>query len=249
MHEVRIRLPGGRTSYPSSTFGYHQSMGSNRLEGDESAVKCPADTISATAVALRLQQTYPDAHCELDFDSPFQLLVATVLSAQTTDQRVNKVTPQLFARFPDAQALATADVETLQQMLRPLGMFRRRAQALHGLGLALTMDFGGQVPSTRQQLVTLPGVGRKTANVVLGNCFGREEITVDTHVGRVSRRLGWTANTNPEKVETDLWKLLPDAPWTTLCHQLIAHGRQVCFARSPQCAQCPLGDLCPQMFL
>lgn len=194
---------------------------------------------------LVLEQTYPQAHCELDFDSAFTLLVATVLSAQTTDARVNQVTPELFSRWPTPQALAEASTDELEEVLRPLGMYRRRATAISGLAQKLVSDFTGQVPSSRSELVSLPGVGRKTANVVLGNWFGDEEITVDTHVGRVTRRLGWATQTDPLKVERDLWALLPDAPWTMLCHQLIFHGRRICHSRNPECSKCPLQELCP----
>lgn len=228
-------------------------MGSNSNRGNKSrenvGINGLAPRDQATQVMLRLEETYPDAHCELNFSSAFELLVATVLSAQTTDKRVNEVTPALFKQFPDAHALAGASLSQLQDLVRPLGMFRRRSEALQGLGLTLTEDFGGEVPRNRKDLTTLPGVGRKTANVVLGNWFGQDEITVDTHVGRLSRRLGWTQNTDPVKVEKDLWELLPDAPWTKLCHQLILHGRRVCLARSPHCAECTLLDLCPQVLV
>lgn len=190
---------------------------------------------------------YPDAHCALDFVSAFQLVVATVLSAQTTDQRVNQITPELFRRWPGPPELAGAEIRALEEVLRPLGMFRRRAAALKGLGEGLVTDFGGEVPGTRQELVRLPGVGRKTANVVLGNWFDEEQITVDTHVGRVTRRLGWTAEKDPAKVEASLWRLLPEAPWTLLCHQLIDHGRAVCRARVPACQECVLVQICPRV--
>ncbi|WP_350258318.1 endonuclease III [Scrofimicrobium sp. R131] len=201
----------------------------------------------APEVVHRLEATYPDAMCALHFSNAYELLVATVLSAQTTDVRVNQISPALFARYPNAAALAGADRAELEAILRPLGMFRRRADQLLGLAATLLADFGGEVPGERSALVSLPGVGRKTANVVLGNWFGAEEITVDTHVGRVSRRLGWTAQQNPLKVEADLRALLPDAPWTKLCHQLILLGREVCHSRGPDCENCPLVDICPQL--
>ncbi len=201
----------------------------------------------AEMVEQRLQVHYPDASCALDFSNAFELLVATVLSAQTTDERVNQVTPQLFTKYPDPQALAGAQREEVQQIVFPLGMYRRRADQLVRLGAALTTEFGGEIPGTRTELMRLPGVGRKTANVVLGNWFGAEEITVDTHVGRVSRRLGWTEQKDPLKVELDLRQLLPEAPWTKLCHQLILHGRQVCHSRAPQCDTCFLADICPKI--
>lgn len=196
-------------------------------------------------VAEVLDGAYPDAHCALNFASAFQLVVATVLSAQTTDQRVNQVTPLLFERFPSPEDLAGAALVDLEEIIRPLGMYRRRASALQGLGIGLVRDFGGEVPGSREELMSLPGVGRKTANVVLGNWVGRDEITVDTHVGRLSRRLGWSSNTDPVKVEADLWRLLPEAPWTRLCHQLIEHGRDVCHSRSPECGSCVLAHMCP----
>lgn len=200
--------------------------------------------IAREAAAL-LDETYPDARCALDFTSAFELLVATVLSAQTTDERVNQVTPELFRRYPTPLALAEASLSDLEELVRPLGMFRRRAVALQGLGSGLLDRFGGEVPGSRGDLITLPGVGRKTANVVLGNWFGQDEITVDTHVGRVTRRLGWTESKDPVKVEKDLWALLPEAPWTMLCHQLIYHGRRVCHSRVPDCGSCVLAQLCP----
>lgn len=200
--------------------------------------------IAREAAAL-LDETYPDARCALDFTSAFELLVATVLSAQTTDERVNQVTPELFRRYPTPLALAEASLSDLEELVRPLGMFRRRAVALQGLGSGLLDRFGGEVPGSRDDLITLPGVGRKTANVVLGNWFGQDEITVDTHVGRVTRRLGWTESKDPVKVEKDLWALLPEAPWTMLCHQLIYHGRRVCHSRVPDCGSCVLAQLCP----
>lgn len=192
---------------------------------------------------------YADAHCELDFTNAFELLVATVLSAQTTDQRVNMVTPQLFERWPTAADMAGAGVEELETVVRPLGMFRRRAASLKSLSQMLLADFQGEVPGSREELIQLSGVGRKTANVVLGNWFGAQEITVDTHVARVSHRLGWAKASSPLAIERELWELLPDAPWTMLCHQLIFHGRRVCFARKPACGSCPVAHLCPSSYL
>lgn len=203
------------------------------------------DRVQAQEGARVLAESYPDAHCELDFENAFELLVATVLSAQTTDARVNQVTPSLFALGRTPQEMAQLSIGTLEEVLRPLGMFRRRAAAVRGLSVALCAEFGGEVPGDRHKLESLPGVGRKTANVVLGNWFGEQEITVDTHVGRVTRRLGWQDAKTPLKAEEELWKLLPEAPWTDLCHQLIFHGRRVCHSRRPQCDLCPLADLCP----
>ncbi|MFS0699070.1 endonuclease III [Cellulomonas sp. 179-A 4D5 NHS] len=188
---------------------------------------------------------YPDAHCELDFTTPLELLVATVLSAQTTDVRVNQVTPELFSRYPDAAAYASANREDLQDVLRPTGFFRAKADAVIGIGQALVERFGGEVPARLEDLVTLPGVGRKTANVVLGNAFGVPGITVDTHVGRLARRLGWTESEDPVKVELELGELVEKREWTMASHRLIFHGRRTCFARNPACGACPVALDCP----
>lgn len=193
----------------------------------------------------RLTELYPDATCALNFSNAFELLVATVLSAQTTDARVNSVTPELFSRFPDPQAMASAGREELEAILRPLGFFRSKAKSCQGLAARLCDDFGAQVPRTLRELVTLPGVGRKTANVVLGNAFGVPGITVDTHVGRLARRWAWTRLEDPVKVEAELAGLIDEEEWTVVCHRIIQHGRQVCHARRPECASCPLGDICP----
>lgn len=212
-----------------------------------------AESLAARARAVddALSAVYPDAHCALDHDGPYQLLVATVLSAQTTDARVNTVTPELFTRFPDAAALAAADPEELEAIIRPLGMQRTRAERLIGLGLGLSGRFDGVVPSDRKALASLPGVGRKTAHVVLGNAFGIPAITVDTHVGRLARRLGWTEQTDPLRVERDIAALWEQERWTDGCHRLIEHGRAVCHARSPRCGDCPLAAeaLCPRVGL
>ena len=203
----------------------------------------------AGAVDDELMTLYPDAACALDHDGPFQLLVATVLSAQTTDARVNTVTPALFASWPDAAALGSARVEDVEDVVRPLGMQRTRARRLVALGTELTGRFDGVVPATCAELTSLPGVGRKTANVVLGNAFGQPAITVDTHVGRLSRRLGWTTSKDPLRVEKDIAALWEPWRWTDGCHRLIEHGRQVCSARSPRCGECTLleAGLCPQV--
>lgn len=192
-----------------------------------------------------LATTHPDARCALRHGSAFELLVATVLSAQTTDERVNQVTPQLFSRYPGPADLADADPADLEEILRPLGFFRAKARSLRGLGAALVADHDGEVPADLDALVRLPGVGRKTANVVLGNAFGIPGITVDTHVGRLARRLGWTAHTDPLKAERDIAALLPPERWTMACHRLIFHGRRVCHARRPACVVCPLAAICP----
>jgi endonuclease-3 len=192
-----------------------------------------------------LAELYPDARCELDFADPFQLLIATVLSAQTTDKRVNQVTPTLFARYPDAQTLAAADRAELEELIQPTGFFRAKTESLLRLSRALCDDFRGEVPGRLDQLVTLPGVGRKTANVVLGNAFGVPGITVDTHFARLVRRFRWTEETDPVKVEHAVGALFPKRDWTALSHHLIWHGRRRCHARKPACGACPLFRLCP----
>jgi len=204
-----------------------------------------ARTRRARRVDRALAVRYPDARCELDFRSPFELLVATVLSAQTTDVRVNLTTPILFARYPDAAALAAANPEELEEILRPTGFFRAKAKSVTGLSRELVERYGGQVPARLKDLVTLPGVGRKTANVVLGNAFGIPGITTDTHVMRLSKRLGYTASDDPLVVERELGALLPRADWTMASHRLIFHGRRTCFARRPACGACPVAGMCP----
>jgi len=193
----------------------------------------------------RLVKTYPDAHCELNFESPLQLLAATILSAQCTDDRVNMVTPALFAKYPTAADLASADQTELETVIKSTGFYRNKAKSLIGLGQALVTRFGGEVPRTLEELVTLPGVGRKTANVVLGNAFDTPGITVDTHVGRLSRRFGWSKHTDPEKVEQDIMNLFAPKYWTQLSQVMIWHGRRRCHARKPACGACPIDDLCP----
>lgn len=192
-----------------------------------------------------LADTYPDAHCELDFETPFELLVVTVLSAQTTDRRVNAVRPTLFAAYPDAHAMAAADREDLERIIGPLGFFRAKTEALLKLSQALLADHEGEVPARLDDLVKLPGVGRKTANVILGNAFGIPGITVDTHFGRLVRRFGWTEETDPVKVEYAIAALFPKADWTMLSHHVIWHGRRRCHAKVPACGACPLARWCP----
>ncbi len=204
-----------------------------------------ARTRRARKVYRLLREHYPQAHCELDFDSPLQLLVATILSAQTTDVRVNQVTPTLFARYRTAADYAAADRADLEQIIMSTGFFRAKSDSLVKLGQALVERFDGQVPGRLEHLVTLPGVGRKTANVVLGNAFGVPGITVDTHVGRLSRRFGWTDETDPVKVESALGELFPRADWTMLSHVVIFHGRRTCHARRPACGACPVARWCP----
>jgi endonuclease III len=192
-----------------------------------------------------LAETYPDARCELDFDDPFQLLVVTVLSAQTTDKRVNAVRPTLFAAYPDPEAMAAAERADLEQIIGPLGFFRAKTESLLKLSQALVERYDGEVPPRLEDLVTLPGVGRKTANVVLGNAFGIPGITVDTHFGRLARRFGWTDLTDAVKVEHAVGELFPKRDWTMLSHHLIWHGRRVCHSRQPACGACPVARWCP----
>jgi endonuclease-3 len=192
-----------------------------------------------------LGELYPDAHTELDFTTPLELSVATVLSAQTTDKRVNEVTPALFARYRTAADYAGADRAELEELIRPTGFFRNKTGSLIKLGQALVERYDGEVPASLEALVTLPGFGRKTANVVLGNAFDIPGITVDTHFGRLSRRFGWTAETDPVKVEFAVAELIPRKDWTVLSHRVIWHGRRVCHARKPACGACALARLCP----
>lgn len=194
----------------------------------------------------RLIAAYPDAHCALDHQNAYQLLVATILSAQCTDVRVNMVTPALFARYPTAHALAEADQEELEGLIKSTGFFRSKAKNLIGMARALVERHGGEVPASMEELTRLPGVGRKTANVILGNAFGRNDgVVVDTHVTRLSNRLGLTAERDPAKIESALMTLFPQEQWTMLSHLLIEHGRRVCEARAPKCGACSLADLCP----
>jgi endonuclease III len=200
----------------------------------------------AATVYDRLARAYPDAHCALDHRSPFELLVATVLSAQTTDKRVNMVTPALFATYPTARALAAAPLGDVEKLVKTTGFFRNKAKNIVAMAQALVARHGGEVPRTMSELTTLPGVGRKTANVVLGNAFGENEgVVVDTHVTRLSARLGLTAETDPVKIEQALMPLFPRDEWTMLSHLLIAHGRAICDARKPKCGACGLCDVCP----
>jgi endonuclease III len=192
-----------------------------------------------------LGETYPDAHCELDFDNPFELLVVTVLSAQTTDRRVNAVRPRLFAAYPDARAMAAAARPDLETIVGPLGFFRQKTDALLKISAALIERHNGEVPGRLEDLVELPGVGRKTANVVLGNAFGVPGISVDTHFGRLVRRLAWTDETDPVKVEFAVGALFPRRDWTMLSQRLIWHGRRVCHAKKPACGACTIARWCP----
>ena len=207
----------------------------------------PADLAArASEVHSRLSARYPNAHCALDYRSPLQLLIATILSAQCTDKRVNMVTPALFAEFPTAQALADADPERIEELIRSAGFFRAKTKSIMGMAKGLVERHGGEVPKEMEELVRLPGVGRKTANVVLGNAFGiNVGVVVDTHVTRVSGRLGLTTETDAVKIERDLMPLFPRDGWTMLSHLFIEHGRTICLARTPKCAECPLNDICP----
>lgn len=197
----------------------------------------------------RLKAAYPNARTELSWTNPLELLVATILSAQTTDVRVNLVTPNLFAKYPTAADYAGADPEELEEDIRPTGFFRNKAKSLLGMARALVEDHGGEVPRTMPELVALPGVGRKTANVVLGNAFSIDEgVVVDTHVRRLSNRLGFTTQKDPEKIERDLMQTVPREDWTVFSHLLILHGRSTCISRKPDCENCTLNDLCPSAF-
>ncbi len=202
-------------------------------------------TRRARRIYRALLERYPYAHCELDFTTPLELLVATILSAQTTDVRVNQVTPTLFARYRTAAEYAAADRADLEALLGPLGFFRAKTESLLKLGAALVERFDGEVPGRLDDLVTLPGVGRKTANVVLGNAFGVPGITVDTHFGRLVRRFGWTTEEDPVKVEHAVGALFPRKDWTMLSHVVIFHGRRTCHARKPACGACPVAQWCP----
>ncbi|MDO4897783.1 MAG: endonuclease III [Rothia sp. (in: high G+C Gram-positive bacteria)] len=199
----------------------------------------------ARKINRTLGETYPYAVAELDFETPFELLVATVLSAQTTDVRVNATTPELFTRYPDAPALAAARIEDVEDIVRPLGFYRSKAKAIVNLAAQLVSDHSGQVPGKLEELVKLPGVGRKTAFVVLGNAFGQPGITVDTHFGRLARRFGFTAQEDPVKVEQEVAELFEPKDWTLLSHRLVYHGRRICHAKKPACGACPVADLCP----
>jgi endonuclease III len=215
-------------------------------------VAARAAALSSTALVRRARKInreltglYPDAHCELDFKTPLELLVATILSAQTTDKRVNLVTPVLFAKYRTAADYAAADRAEVEQIIQSTGFFRAKTTSVIGLGQALCDRFGGEVPPRLKDLVTLPGVGRKTANVVLGNAFDIPGITVDTHFGRLARRFGWTTQDDPDKVEQEVGALFPKSEWTMLSHRLIWHGRRVCHSRRPACGACGIARLCP----
>jgi endonuclease-3 len=201
-------------------------------------------------IARQLAKTYADAECALHHDSPFQLLAATILSAQCTDERVNMVTPALFGKYPTPAALAASNQADVEKIIQSTGFFRAKATNLRGMAQALVEQFGGELPRTLDEMVSLPGVGRKTANVVLGTAFGLPTgVVVDTHVKRLTRLLGLTKNLNPEKIERDLAALLPKSEWINFSHRLIHHGRRICNARKPNCSECPLLKLCPRVGL
>lgn len=187
---------------------------------------------------------YGDADCTLDYENPLQLLIATQLAAQCTDARVNLVTPELFKKYPDAKAFAEADITELEELIRSCGLYKNKAKNIIGTGKKLMDEFGGKVPSTLEELLTLPGVGRKTANLVLGDVFGTPGIVVDTHATRISNLLGLTKSKEPYKIEVDLMKVVPKEKWSSFCHQLVAHGREYCIARRPKCADCPISEYC-----
>ena len=209
----------------------------------------PRVRVDVAATLERLRAAHPDAHCELVHDSAFQLLVATVMSAQSTDVGVNKATPRLFARYPDARALAAANVAEVERLIGTIGMFRQKSKRIVELSRLLVERHGGQVPASLEALVELPGVGRKTANVVLGVWFHAPVgVVVDTHVQRISQRLGWTRHTTPEKIELELMQKLPQRDWDDVAHVLIFHGRRICVARKPACERCSVNDACPSAF-
>jgi endonuclease-3 len=214
--------------------------------GTKANAKLQALKTQARTIERLLRKEYPDAHCELDYRSPLELAVATILSAQCTDKRVNMVTPALFARFPTAAALAAADQSEIEELIKSTGFFRNKAKSIIGMAKAVVAKHGGEIPRTMDELFALPGIGRKTANVILGNAFGiNEGIVVDTHVARLSKRLGLTRETDPVKIEQALMPLFPKTSWALLSHLLIWHGRRVCDARKPRCADCVLRRICP----
>ena len=249
---LRDESPGGATYIDTVTDAQAAAPSPDVIDSSGPGEPPPRAKESDLALTRRarrihriLAERYPDAHCELDFGTPLELLVATILSAQCTDVRVNQVTPVLFARYLTAADYAGADRAELESIIQSTGFFRVKADSIIKLGDRLVSDFDGQVPARLDTLVTLPGVGRKTANVVLGNAFGVPGITVDTHFGRLSRRFGWTASDDPLTVEADVAALFPKRDWTMLSHRVIFHGRRTCHARRPACGACPVARLCP----
>lgn len=202
---------------------------------------------NARAIYRILSKTYPEVRCELDFKNPLQLLVAVVLSAQCTDKRVNAITPALFKKYKSAKDYAKAPLAEIEQFIYSAGFYHAKARHLQGLGRKIVEEFGGQVPATLEELITLPGVGRKTANVVLGHAFGIPGITVDTHFGRLSRRFGWSKSLDPVKVEHEVGLLIPEKEWTNLSQRMIWHGRRICHSRKPACGACPVAKICPSV--
>jgi endonuclease-3 len=205
----------------------------------------PEKKVKAKAIYRQLTKSYPNVRCELDYNSAFQLLVATVLSAQCTDKRVNLTTPALFKKYPNPKKMSKADLKDIQRLVKSTGFFRAKAKNIKALSNKIMEDFEGAVPSNLEDLITLPGVGRKTANVVLGHAFGIPGITVDTHFGRLSRRFGWSKQSDPVKVEFEVGELIAEKEWTNLSQRMIWHGRRVCHSRKPACGACPLAKLCP----
>jgi len=205
----------------------------------------PEKKVRAKAIYRQLTKNYPNVRCELDYNSAFQLLVATVLSAQCTDKRVNQTTPALFKKYPNPKKMAKADLIDIQWLVKSTGFFRAKAKNIRGLSNKIMEEFDGYVPSNLEDLIALPGVGRKTANVVLGHAFGIPGITVDTHFGRLSRRFGWSKQNDPVKVEFEVGELIAEKEWTNLSQRMIWHGRRVCHSRKPACGACPLAKLCP----
>ena len=205
----------------------------------------PKKMVRARVIYRQLSKSYPNVRCELDYKNAFQLLVATVLSAPCTDKRVNQTTPALFKKYPNPQKIANADLRDIQKLVKSTGFFRAKAKNIKGLSNKIMEEFDGKVPSNLEDLITLPGVGRKTANVVLGHAFGIPGITVDTHFGRLSRRFGWSKQNNPVKVEFEVGELIAEKEWTNLSQRMIWHGRRVCHSRKPACGACALAKLCP----
>jgi endonuclease-3 len=205
----------------------------------------PEKKVRAKAIYRQLTKNYPNVRCELDYNSAFQLLVATVLSAQCTDKRVNQTTPALFKKYPNPRKMAKADLKDIQRLVKSTGFYRAKAKNIKALSNKIMQEFSGDVPSNIDDLITLPGVGRKTANVVLGHAFGIPGITVDTHFGRLSRRFGWSKQNDPVKVEFEVGKLIAEKEWTNLSQRMIWHGRRVCHSRKPACGACPIAKLCP----
>jgi endonuclease-3 len=202
---------------------------------------------TAGKVLAILQEEYPEARVTLDFKDPLQLLIATILAAQCTDERVNQVTRDLFKKYRKVEDYAKADLKTFEEQIRPTGFFRNKAKSIIGCCQDLVRKFKGQVPQSLEELTSLPGVGRKTANIILGNAFGQQAIAVDTHVKRVTHRLGWSKSDDPDKIEFELMEVIPRSRWTLACHQLVFHGRNVCMAKKPKCSLCPVAKLCPKI--